>query len=497
VKQKEFLFSLIKSLTKHEKKYFVGQARANRGDKNYLRLYEIIERQDVYDEQKVRAAFKGEKFLRQLPVAKNYLGAGILRALRAYHAAANVERELKEELHEVEILYAKSLYRHCRQKLARIVKKAKLHEKHVCLLEALSWQKKLERIQGYKQMNAATQQALFKEELHTIELLRDDREYDALSDDYFLLIARGHNAKSELNGRLRALLNSKLLRDERRPQTYRSKNFFHLIRSRIQHNLGDLEAGCEHGKKQLALLEALPARLFEEERFNYIVASYNQLIILTYLKRNAEFEAGIAKLRRLEARNEKERSTLFYTYLTELDYYIVNRRYTQGCALEAPIAEGLKTFEGKLNRQVELAFCYNLGYAFIGAGRAKKALRWLNKILNDEAEIRTDIHAMARLLNLLAHYELGNDDTLSHLAGSATRYLRKHDFFGKIEALLLDYLGKKLPNASNERARQTLLKKLQEELNAFPGKEGESFRSMFDFPRWIESRLQNKSMEDR
>ena len=66
------LFELIHSLSKNEKRYFKLFAGFQMGEKKYLLLFDAIAEQKEYDEQKIITKFKGERFLKQLPVAKNY-----------------------------------------------------------------------------------------------------------------------------------------------------------------------------------------------------------------------------------------------------------------------------------------------------------------------------------------------------------------------------------------------------------------------------------------
>jgi hypothetical protein len=57
------LFELIKSLTKSEKRFFKLQSSLQSGDKNYIRLFDTIDKMSEYDEEEVKSNFKGEKFI--------------------------------------------------------------------------------------------------------------------------------------------------------------------------------------------------------------------------------------------------------------------------------------------------------------------------------------------------------------------------------------------------------------------------------------------------
>lgn len=488
MKQKEALFHLVKSLSGPEKKYFRNTSNRRSGEKKYLLLFDAVDQMDVYDEKQLRVFLKDEPLLRQLSVAKNYLYANLLKSLRAFHASENLDVQLSEELRNIELLYERGLFAHCRRRLDALYEKAKAHEKHIRLLELLNWRKKLDRIEGYRNLSTERFNALHHEEKETLATMANVREYEALSDQYFLLVAKSADA-----AQLEIFLRDERLQDERQATSYKSKIFFHIIRARVLHNLGRLRESCAEGDKHIALLEQLPPRLFAEERYNYIVAVYNQLIILTYLKRDAAFAKLLIKLRAVPVQTEKERLTVFYAYLTELDHALARRHYTRGSQLMKPIRDGLAQYADRVNRQVELAFCFNLAYAFVGAGKFRAALSWLNRIINDpQPGPRVDIHCAARLLNLVVHFEIGNSELLENLAGATQRFLQKQDSYGAQEKLLLDYFGGALTQAHSEKEKIAALKKLQRDFSKNKTK-GKS--ALFDFKRWIDQRVQGKTME--
>ena len=98
------LFDLISTLTKSEKRFFKLQSSLQSGDKNYVRLFDLIEKMEVYDEETVKSTFRGEKFINHLPSEKNHLYKLILKSLRSYYSETSVSSMLKQEIKNVEIL---------------------------------------------------------------------------------------------------------------------------------------------------------------------------------------------------------------------------------------------------------------------------------------------------------------------------------------------------------------------------------------------------------
>lgn len=143
MKVSEGLFSLIKSLSKTEKRYIRLAFRGKKGPTNYERLFDAIDQQEIYDEPAIKKIFAGESFIRQLTTAKHYLKNFILKELRNYQTHKSVSVSLKEGLHNVEILFNRGLLSYADQEIKRLEKKAAAFEAHTSQLEILTWKRKV------------------------------------------------------------------------------------------------------------------------------------------------------------------------------------------------------------------------------------------------------------------------------------------------------------------------------------------------------------------
>ena len=169
------LFSLIKSLSRSEKRYFKLFAARSGRPTNYIRLFEAIEKQEDYDEAALRKQFAGESFMRQLHVTKNYLSRLILKSLRNFHAGISKKAEVKDALRNVEILFHKELYGHCKRELKKARHTAEQFEIDECLVEILAWQRKIEQVQ--EPQNYAGFAQTIQEQQKAIERLANTNKY--------------------------------------------------------------------------------------------------------------------------------------------------------------------------------------------------------------------------------------------------------------------------------------------------------------------------------
>ena len=137
------LFDLIKSLTKSEKRFFKLSSSLQSGDKNYLKIFDTIEKQEIYDEDAIKDAYKNETFIKHFPSEKNHLYKLILKSLRSYHSDNSASSQLKQEIKNIELLFRKALFKECGKFLKRAKKIAYKNEKFYYLIDLIAWEKML------------------------------------------------------------------------------------------------------------------------------------------------------------------------------------------------------------------------------------------------------------------------------------------------------------------------------------------------------------------
>src|SRR5271154_6422949 len=94
--KQDSLFALIKSMTKAEKRFFrIDTAKFQQAEsKDYLRLFDAIAAQKVYDQKAIRDKFKNEPYFNQLYAVKKYLEHQILKSLRSFCSEESCEIKL-------------------------------------------------------------------------------------------------------------------------------------------------------------------------------------------------------------------------------------------------------------------------------------------------------------------------------------------------------------------------------------------------------------------
>ena len=143
-----------------------------------------------------------------------------------------------------------------------------------------------------------------------------------------------------------------------------------------------------------------------------------------------------------------------------------------------------------------MVFYYKIACLYFGSGDNKKSIWYLNKVIQFKEEtLREDIQSFARILNLIAHFELGNDDLVEYQIKSVYRFLIKMGDLHGVQKEILNFV-RSLPISSNSeliRAFKILHHKLVKlSLQPF---EKRPFLYL-DIISWLECKIENKTVQE-
>jgi len=129
-----------------------------------------------------------------------------------------------------------------------------------------------------------------------------------------------------------------------------------------------------------------------------------------------------------------------------------------------------------------------------GSGDSETAIDYLNKIINQRTDIRIDLQCYARLLHLIAHYEMGNFEILEYLSKSVYRLMAKMKNMSIVETEILKFLKNVLRNSGNEIVEK--FKALLEKLNKHTDDPFETTAyNYLDITSWLESKIYKRPIQ--
>ncbi|MBL0128631.1 MAG: hypothetical protein IPP83_14505 [Flavobacteriales bacterium] len=489
------LYDLIKSLTKSEKRFFKLHSALQSGDKNYLRIFDAIDKQKTYDEEGIKKFFAQETFIKHLPSEKNHLYKVILKSLRAYHSDSSVSGILKQEIKNIEILYQKALYDECNKLLHRAKRIAKRNERFYYWFELLSWEKMLleeayESGEFTKDLNA-----LIEEERDVIEKLRNLAAYHILySKINHVFRSGGYVRTDEEHAMVEEISEHPLIKGKNTALSRRAATICYYTQGFCHWAKRDWRTSLEKFRKVKQILDDNP-RIKADLQKRYIRTLQYIINAEIELMELAEARENIKALRALPEQSgfgniNIATQVIVASYLSELR--LLNRagEHRKAVALSDDAIAGLEKLGDRWHKEHELEVYWSTACAHFGAGQMNKALFWLNKVLNDpEPTLRQDIFTYARLFNLVVHYELGNYDLLEYIVRSTSRFLTKRQRAYQVENLLIDQI-KKLARITDPSAKREMFRSLYGQLVELMKDPNESLvLKYFDVLAWAESHV--------
>ncbi len=495
------LFDLIKSLTKSEKRFFKLSSSLQSGEKNYLKIFDFVDKQNSYDEDELKDEFKNERFINHLPSEKNHLYKLILKSLRGFHSDNSINSILKEEIKNVEILYKKSLYKECRKFLLRAKKTAEEHEKFYYWFELISWEKLLIE-EDYEQGNFNFDlDNLIQEELSVIEKLRNLAEYQMIySRINYIFRSGGFVTRPDDIAAVDEISNHHLIIGKNTALSSSAASICYYIQGLCNATKRDFETALIKFNRTKEILDKKPklkqdlAKRYVRTQHNLILAqismgNYDEATLLT-----AELDSMTGSKGFNTFDVKVKIFTCVYTSKITISYRKGDFQSTLKIVEE--MIEGLESYGERLPKEQVILFSYHIAYVFYGAGLYRDSLKWVNTILNDnEQNLRQDIYSYTRIFNLILHYELGNYDLLEYLMKSTTRQIKKNSKTEQVELSILKFLKKVI--RLGDKAKVKGFETYKEELDAILKEENQSaILEYFNVSAWVESKIKNKSFEE-
>jgi len=489
------LYSLIKSLSKSEKRFFKLSSALQAGDKNYLRIFDFIEKQKKYDEEELKDHFGKSTFVKHLPSEKNHLYKLILKSLRAYYSDRSVSAQLKQEIKNVEILYRKALYKECGKFVRRAKELAMDYEKFYYWFELINWEKRL--LEEAYESGIFTQNLddLIKEETEVIEKLRNLGEYQILYSKINLIFRSGGFTRNEKEREVvNEIADYHLIKGKNTAISIRATSICYYIKGLCAASIRDYPDALVNFHKAKVVMDRNPKiKSDSQQRYLYTLSFLLNCYIDVYDFENAgKLIDEISDLGKDEAFNSLDLKVRLFTatLIGKLQLYNRMGEFEKSMGLIPEIEAGLLLYEEKINKEKQLLFTYNIAYANFGIGDYRKALKYINVVLNDnEKQLRQDIYSFARIFNLVIHYELNNYDFLEYDMKSAARYLNKQDKDYEVEKLFMAQM-KSLTRVDNPVLREQLFTKFSDKLRPLMEIELENVvLEYFDLLAWVHSKL--------
>ncbi|NDA61922.1 MAG: hypothetical protein EBX50_07760 [Chitinophagia bacterium] len=440
------LFQLIQSLERSEKRNFKLYITRNSGssDLKVVQLFDALEAMKHYDEELL---LKKNPTLQkqQLSNLKAHLYREILASLRILKQDENIDLQIHEQLDFARLLYNKGLYLQSLKLLEKVKELTRNNNQVTYLQQILFLEKKIETLHITRSIqNRAEQLCAEVDEVNDRVQLIGKLSNISLQL-YGWYIKNGHARNEEDRLAVDQYLQEPAISSAQNEKGFYERLYLYQCycwHAFITQNFLVYYRYCQ---KWVDLFSS-DEKMIEIETASYIKGLHNLLGAHFDLRNFQKFDETIQLLENfmqtpvIQQNRNNQIQTFIYLYTSRINHHFMTGTFTEGLHLVPYIEKKLKEYELFLDRHRVLVFYYKIASLYFGSGHPDKSIDYLNKIIHLKVDLRTDLQCYARLLHLIAHYELGNHELLKYLLKSVYRFMYKMNNLSVVEEKIFGFL---------------------------------------------------------
>jgi hypothetical protein len=495
--QSDHLFRLIKSLSKAEKRSF--KLFANRigtgEDLKFISLFDILDKQSEYNEEEIYVKAPAIKPV-QLPNLKANLTKNLMVSLRLMAQQSDVDINLRQQLDFAKILYNKALYKQSLTTLDKAKQQAIKHHRDLLYYEMVEFEKLIELQYINRTIDSRVNRLTVESDQLNQRLMLSGALSNLTFRLYSFFLRNGYVRSKEDQKAVTDYFNRHLpafsienLGFFEKLNLYQSYVWFYLISQ-------DFLMVFRYSLKWVELFRENPEVITVQPDL-YIKGLNNLLDGLYFTTDFTRFDKTLNELG--EIRNQSDftlsknaellLNQYYFTHL--INWHFMQGWFSEGVTIVPEIVRFISDNELYLDNHVVLVFYYKIASLYFGSGDHKNAAKYLNMVINyKDAELRGDIQCFARILNLIAHFEMENFDLIEYLVKTTYRFLSKMKDLHRAQKEILFFL-RRLPNISPDKLNDAFLVLLND-LKRLQDDPFEKRPFLYlDIISWLESKVYN------
>ncbi len=493
----DILFQLVHSLEKAEKRHFKLYIKrsSSKEDLKIVQLFDALDKLQEYDEKSLLKKMPGvEK--PQLANLKSHLYKQLLASLRLLKSTESIELQLNEQLDYARILYNKGLFLQSLKILEKAREIARSRGKFNFLSQVISLEKKIETLHITRSMEDKAQQLAVEALEVSGRIAMVSKLSNLALQLYSWYVKNGHARNEKDETGVKDFFRKNLPADVfpgffELLYLYQSYCWYAFIRQ-------DFLMYYRYSQKWVNLFKDEPAMLFVETG-HYIKGMHNLLNAHFDLRNYQQFDVVLKEFETFaETPFAKQHDnfrihTFIYINSARINQHLMLGTFREGLSLVPYVEEKLVEDALHIDKHRILVFNYKIATLYFGSGDYGTCIDYLQKIINENVDLRYDLQCYARLMHLLAHYEMGNNDIIEHLIKSVYRFMSKMENLTVVEEEMFRFL---------RRSFHLSPRKIKPEFEVFLQKIKHYEKSRFetrafaylDIISWVESKVYEKPM---
>jgi hypothetical protein len=498
VLKNDSLLSLIGSMSKSEKRNFKLMSQKTGGnDKLYIQLFDHLDKYQKFDDVLILKKIPQIK-KRQLSNLKSVLCKQVLRALRDVNKELYSEIKARERFDFAKVLYAKGQYRASLEMLEAVKKMAAQSQLKSLEYLAISFEKLIESQHVTKSMSSRAY-LLAKESSSIIDSLGITNELSNLS---LLLYARylenGYVKNEKEYIELHQYFHSILPVFDVDNLDFYQKLYWYQSNVWYYHMSQDFANYYRFAQKWVNLFEEYPA-MKKPATTSYIKGMHNVLNALFMAGKRKMFKASFLKFMqfndaKLNLSVNEEGQLRIFKFIHGINSIFMSTNYKDGVSFVTELDEIIQKELHLWDLSRLIVIHYKIACVYFGNGDLAKTITHLNIIeASHRPRLKVDVQCFARVLNLIAHYDLGNDFLVSYKIKSVFRFLLKMGELEQVHKEILNFI-RRTPRMSEA----TILNEFKQLRNTLIEIEKDRFEKRpflyLDIISWLESKIDKVSM---
>lgn len=497
------LVQLINSLTRAEKRHFRLFVKRNQSSEDilFLQLFDFLEKRGEYEEENILKKLPEIK-KQQLSNLKAHLYKQLLTSLRLLSSKEIEDIQIREMIDYARILYNKGLYRQSHDILLKAKDRACSGHYHPLSLEILEFQKDLES-QFVNRSLSGQAEILSSETISLEKSLHQVTQFSNLALQLYGLYLKMGFVRNQRDFELAKTFFKRSL-----PETpyleldWMAKVHFCQAHFWFYHITQDFSFCYRYAQRLVDLFRPNP-RMIELYTPLYLRGMHNLLNSLFNLLQTQKFNQVLEELLQLpqqlpELESNKNNESLFflYKYIHLIKKHFLEGTFSQGLVLVPALVDIMEEDRYNWDSHREMLFNYRIACLYFGSGDSSRAITFLNKITNQKnPDYRADIQVFARLLSLIAHFELGNAQLVEYQVKSVYRFLAKNDDLGMVLKEIFRFLRRLTRIHPRELPQEFIA--LREKLIRVSEDSYEQRPFLYlDIISWLDSKIQNRPVQD-
>jgi hypothetical protein len=490
------LFQLIKTLEKSEKrnfKLFANRIKSSEELKIVL-LFDALDKMDQYDETLL---LKKNKSIskQQLSNLKAHLYKQLLASLRRNEDLDNIDIFLNEQMDYARILFNKGLYLQSLKVLDKMKDPARRHNQFTHLQQVLFFEKKIEALYITRSMTDRADQLSQQANEVNVTLTLVSKLSNLSLQLYSLYIKNGHCRNREEEAGVKSFFNEQLTCKAADCTSFYARLYYYQSYCWYAFIRQDFLMYYRYTQKWVLLFEEYPQMLVTETA-HYIKGMHNLMgahfNLTNHQKLNEtlqQFET-FCKTDLVQHSANNQLQCFVYHTIAVFNKHFIEGSFSEGLVRVPEIEQQIQQYEIYLDRHRILIFYYKIACLYFGSGHYEKAIDYLNKIINWKVDLRSDLQCYSRLLHLIAHFELGNDEILDHLIKSVYRFMAKMQHLSVVEEEIFKFIRRSF--SVTVRHIRPELEKLLVKLKKVEHNRFETRAFVYlDIISWLESKLEH------